>query len=105
MELPPLDLGAERSGLTGGEVVLILLGKALLDVLTGAAKDLAKDAVKTKARNLWDKLLLPALTEHLMDRRPLGDEIAPKPDLIHRVANSRYLGGQNAASPHGATPA
>jgi hypothetical protein len=71
---PPMAVEAPRSGATGGEVVVIVLTWWATEVLLGAAKELMKDAVKTKVRALWDQVLLPRLSRRLPDRFAIGAE-------------------------------
>jgi len=68
----PLAFAPRKAGLTGAEIALVAGSWLVTEVLLGAAKDLLKDALKAKGRQLWDELLEPAMRRTFARRDALG---------------------------------
>lgn len=79
-DTPPMRFEVPRAGLAGAEVAVVVVTWVASEVLLGAFKDLAKDAIKAKTRQLWKDYLAPALQRRLASRRALGREAADPQD-------------------------
>ncbi|WP_315772312.1 MULTISPECIES: hypothetical protein [unclassified Bradyrhizobium] len=76
---PPLAIQSERAGMTGGEVLIVMAIWAGNEIVLGAFKDLAKEQLKNRLKQLWSVVLEPLVRDLLEDRRyGLGPQIDEK---------------------------
>jgi hypothetical protein len=76
---PPVEIKADRAGFTGAEIVIAIALWVGGEVVLGAFKDLAKDELKRRLKQLWSDVLEPAVRGHLDDpRHGLGPRIDKK---------------------------
>jgi hypothetical protein len=76
---PPVALDSGRAGMTGGEVLVVMAVWAGSEIVLGAFKDLAKEELKRRLKQLWSDALEPAVRSQLKDHRyGLGRRIEGK---------------------------
>lgn len=76
---PPIDIESHRGGFTGAEFIILIGTWVGSEVVLGAVKDLAKEELKRRLKQLWSGVLEPALRDHLKDGRlGLGPRIEDK---------------------------
>ncbi|AET92195.1 hypothetical protein BYI23_C000490 [Burkholderia sp. YI23] len=68
-----------KSGLSGGEIATALALWYVTEVVVGTAKDLMKDALKQKVREVWKSHVLPLVREKLTRHNAIGEEEKEKP--------------------------
>jgi hypothetical protein len=79
---PPVELKADRAGVVGGEIVIGIALWVGSEVVLGALRDLAKEELKKRMKQLWSDVLESALRDHLKDRRHgLGSKINSKKEM------------------------
>ena len=69
----PFDLQSGRAGIAGVDIAILVFTWIGTDVVLGAIRDMAKDELKKRLRQLWKEIFEPALKEKL-DRDALGPE-------------------------------
>jgi hypothetical protein len=72
---PPVILNHGRAGISGGEIIVLIAAWVGTEVVLGALKDLAKEELKRRIKNLWFAVLEPAVRDQLSDRQGLGKRI------------------------------
>jgi len=71
---PPLTFRVPPSGMSGGEIAVLVVTWGATEVLLGAVRDMAKETLKARLKELWKNIMVPALRKHLPGRESLGSE-------------------------------
>jgi hypothetical protein len=70
---PPVKADSAGAGAGGLDIAIVVLVWFGSEILLGAVKDIVKDEVKKRVRQLWERVILPAIKENL-SRDELGTQ-------------------------------
>ena len=68
----PVQLQTRQSGTGTVEIAIVVVSYIGTDIVWGAVRDLAKDEIKRRIKQLWSTVLEPAVRRHLRERDALG---------------------------------